>query len=94
MYVCADTVIYKKKWVSVYEDAYMNTSGSGLSGLCMCVARSFQSLFGGLHHGAAIRPESSQRLRGPLKAFLPLFYYMHKFLLVIQLYVVFMNTKV
>lgn len=39
MYVCADTVIsvYKKKWVSVYEDAYMNTSGSGLSGLCICV---------------------------------------------------------
>lgn len=72
----------------------MNTSGSGLSGLCMCVARSFQSLLGGLHHRAAIRPESSQRLRGPLKAFLPLFYYMHKFPLVIQLYVVFMNTKV
>lgn len=94
MYVCADTVIYKKKWVSVYEDAYMNTSGSGLSRLCICVLLEAFSLSLGDCITGQLSDLSHQRLRGPLKAFLPLFYYMHKFLLVIQLYVVFMNTKV
>lgn len=70
----------------------MNTSGSGLSGLCICVLLEAFSLSLGDCITGQLSDLSHQRLRGPLKAFLPLFYYMHKFLLVIQLYVVFMNS--
>lgn len=72
MYVCAETVIYKK-WASVYEDAYMNTSGSGLSGLCICVLLEAFSLSLGDCITGQLSDLSHQRLRGPLKAFLPLF---------------------